>query len=291
MAVKEKKVMILTDLEGCCGTEGMADGRGVGNIAFNGTYSAQCLVNEVNACIDGLRSGGADSILVWDCHGGGRNFAADLLREGVEMCMANEPTSHTALLDGSFCATVQIGVHARQGMADGYLNHTRSSHSAALTALDGKPIGEGEFGIFRAAYFNVPTILVAGDYAACREALAFNGSFLETVVCKRGFSRYCVMHYPPQKVLKEIREKSERAMKNLDSFKVPDLHGIREITYRTMCPNQIRHWILKGAEMVDDVTVVLRGDAMDLYAQLCGWAPGVHERTFGITPESADLYS
>ena len=285
---KEKRVMILTDLEGCSGTEGHEDS--IGNKVFNGNTSVQCLINEVNACVDGLREGGATSILVWDCHGGGRNMSHDLLREGVELCMTNEATCHMAFLDHSFCATVQIGAHSKQGTIDGYLNHTRNSHGAALTALNGKPIGEPEFGIFRAAYFGVPTLLVAGDYVACRDALAFQGKPLETVVCKRGFSRYSVMHYPPEKVLKEIREKSKRAMENLSSYKPLVFPGEQEMTYRAMCPNQVRHWVMRGAEMVDDATVRLYGNPMDLYAQLCGWAPGIHNKTFHITPETEDLF-
>ena len=286
---KEKRVMILTDLEGCSGTEGYEDS-GIGNKVFNGGTSVQCLANEINACAEGLLEGGATSILVWDCHGGGRNVPHDLLLDGIEMCMTNEATCHMAFLDHSFCATVQIGAHAKQGTLDGYLNHTRNSHGAALTALNGKPIGEPEFGIFRAAYFKVPTLLVAGDYAACRDALAFQGKPLETVVCKRGFSRYSVMHYPPEKVLSEIREKSKRAMQNLASYKVLEFPGEQEMIYRAMCPNQVRHWVMRGAEMLDDTTVRLYGNPMDLFAQLCGWAPGVHNRTFSITPETDDLF-
>ena len=284
-----KRVMILTDLEGSCGTVGESDS--IGNRVFNGNWSVQCLVNEVNACIDGLREGGADSILVWDCHGGGRNFSTDLLRPGVEMCMICDPPHHMSFLDASFCATVQIGCHSKQGTPDGYLNHTRNSHGAALTALNGKPIGEPEFGILRAAFFHVPTILVAGDYAACRDALEFNGKPLETVVCKRGFSRYTVMHYPPEKVLSEIKAKSAKAMRNLKDYHVPDFNGKLEMTYRAMCPNQARCWVMMGAEMVDDVTVRLTGkDGMDLYGQLAGWGPGVHNRFFNITPETDNLF-
>ena len=93
-----------------------------------------------------------------------------------------------------------------------------------------------------------------------------------------------------EKVLKEIREKSKRAMENLSSYKPLVFPGEQEMTYRAMCPNQVRHWVMRGAEMVDDATVRLYGNPMDLYAQLCGWAPGIHNKTFHITPETEDLF-
>ena len=284
-----KKVMILTDLEGCCGTEGEPDH--IGNRIWNGAQSVKCLVNEINACIDGLREGGADSILVWDCHGGGRNFCVDQLRPGVEVSMGLNNFCHFSFLDAGFCAAVQIGGHARQGVLDGYVNHTRNSHGTAEIALNGKPIGEMEFAILRAAFFKVPHILIAGDYAACRDALQFNGKPLETVVCKRAFSRYSVMHYPVEKVLAEIKAKSAKAMRNLEQYHAPEFGDELVMTYRGLCPNVMRGCILNGDEMLDETTVRLKGtDGLDLYCQLCGWAPGVHHRYFHITSESKDLF-
>ncbi len=285
-----KKVMIITDLEGCSGTEGAPDGA-LGNRVFNDEKSVNCLTREINACIDGLREGGAEKILVWDLHGGGFNFSANSLCPGVEMCMTHEPLCHVSFLDAGFCAHVILGAHARQGVPDGYLNHTRNSHMVSRIIVNGQEVGESELSMLRAAFYRVPTILVAGDYAACRNALAFHGKPLETVVCKRGFSRYSVMHYPPEKVLAEIREKSCRAIRNLSDYKPLKVEENFEVIYQVFCPNQMVPFIQRGAEMLDGTTVRLRGsDAIDCYAQLCGWNAGIHNRHFHISAQTDSLF-
>lgn len=287
---KMKKVMIMTDLEGCSGTEGAPDGS-LGNRVFNDEKSVSCLIREINACIDGLREGGAEKILVWDLHGGGFNFSVNRLRSGVEMCMAHEPLCHVSFLDAGFCAHVILGAHARQGVPDGYLNHTRNSHMVSRIIVNGQEVGESELSMLRAAFYHVPTILVTGDYAACRNALAFHGKPLETVVCKRGFSRFSAMHYPPEKILAEIREKSCRAMRNLSDYKALKVEENFEVIYQVFCPNQMVPFIQRSAEMLDGTTVRLRGsDAIDCYAQLCGWNAGVHNRHFSISSQTDSLF-
>ncbi|MDY3845927.1 MAG: M55 family metallopeptidase [Eubacteriales bacterium] len=284
------KVMILTDLEGCAGTEGTKREGMPGNSAFTTPAMIKSLTNEINACAEGLFAAGAKEVLVWDSHGGGRNFSIDSLLPGITMAMMQDPFGSVCHLDASFDAAVQIGCHSRQGVINGYLNHTRNSSEVAEITINGKPIGEAEFAILRAGFFNVPHILVAGEYSAVRSALEFNGEPLETVVCKRGYSRYSVLHRPPEEVCREIRFKSERGLKNLEKFRVKKIDEPITVTLTVMCPNQLEKYILRGCEQIGDTTVRMsETDAIDALAQMCNFSAGVHNKIFGIDNTTANI--
>ena len=99
------------------------------------------------------------------------------------------------------------------------------------------------------------------------------------------------MHYPPEKVLAEIREKSCRAIRKLSDYKPLKVEENFEVIYQVFCPNQMVPFIQRGAEMLDGTTVRLRGrDAIDCYAQLCGWNAGIHNRHFHISAQTDSLF-
>ena len=276
------KVYVMTDLEGPGGVNGRADS--IGNRIVNESTAGKLLTEEVNACVEGLVRAGADEIVVWDGHGGSNSIDITQLHPAASLGTIGGPILRMNLLDASYDAAVQLGAHAMQGAESAYLNHTFASHSIAGMRLNGQPIGEIGIQALLAAYFRVPTILVSGDRAACAEARNFIEEKLETVVTKNAVSRYTVINRNPVSVRAELAKTAEKALKNLQTAPLPELPDTFELEYRFMCPNFADDFEKRGAERIDCQTVILRGgDFMDIYAQMHGWAPGLHNRKYGIT--------
>ncbi len=78
-------------------------------------------------------------------------------------------------LDESFAGVIQLGAHAMMGTPDGVLNHTQSSRGENRYWYNGVESGELVQVAALAGHFGVPTIMVSGDEATCRESRKFFG--------------------------------------------------------------------------------------------------------------------
>lgn len=276
------KVMILTDLEGPSGVNGRSDG--IGNTIINPEIARRALVEEVNACCEGLLEVGADEIVVMDGHGGSNSIdifqlhpAAYLYQHGGQ--------NPVCWIDSSYDALVMIGAHSMQS-ALGHMSHSYYSHGISRMTLNGKEIGEIGMGAHLAAYFGVPLIMVSGDQFACREAENEVGPEVVTVQVKEAHSRYTAVNYPVAQVHRALREGAAMALKRLPEIPLVKQESSYEITLRFMCPNQVFPLEMIGGERLDESSIRFRGeDLIDVYSRRMGWAAGVHNRKFGITPE------
>jgi D-amino peptidase len=274
------KVHIMTDLEGPAGVNGRGDG--IGNKIINTETACKCLVEEVNACCEGLVEAGATEIVVWDGHGGSNSIDIRLLHPAASLGILGGGLAPVCCYDGCDAA-IQLGAHAMQGVRDGFMNHSFNSHGIAELRLNGEPVGEIGIGMLLAAHFGVPTILVSGDVAACREAEAFAGAGLCTVATKQALSRYKVINRPLEGLYAELRAVSANALRNLKQAPLQKIAPSYELIYRAMCPNLADAFERAGIERLDYQTLRFRsGSIVDLWAQACGWAPGVHNRKFNI---------
>ncbi|NMA44925.1 MAG: M55 family metallopeptidase [Lentisphaerae bacterium] len=280
------KINVMTDLEGVSGVNGVSDN--IGNKIVNLPIALAMLTGEVNALAEGLVKGGAGEVLVADGHGGGNNLDIGQLHPAITLVNIMgilAPISHG--LDGSCAAAIQLGAHAMAGVADGYLNHSYNSHAIVSMALNGEPIGEIGIGILKAAYFGVPTILVAGDEAACREARAFvGGRPLTTVATKTGLARYSASNRHPAAVRAELSDAAEQALRELPRYQAMPMPSefVLDVCYMDCNMADTREKI--GAERVDAQTVRHSGqDFFDVYAQFLGWAPGAYLRRHPRPPK------
>lgn len=277
------KVAIMTDLEGPAGINGRSDG--IGNKTVNLPIACQVLMDEVNACVRGLVKGGADEIIVWDGHGGSNSMDITKLDPHAMLGTFGGDLAPVCFSDASCDAAILLGFHAMEGISDGYMNHSYDSHHVCEMQLNGEPIGEIGLSILKSSYFGVPTILVTGDVAACREARDFLPD-VHTVVTKKSLSRYTTINRPPQAVQKDLEAEAEAALKALPTFKLRRPPAELEYKVRYMCPNIADAYERSGWERLDHLTVVTRGtDLLDVYSRRQGWAPGLHNRRFNITPE------
>ena len=273
------KVLILTDLEGVCGVNGRPDT--IGNSIINKEASDRLLTAEVNAAAEGLLAAGATEVICWDGHGGSNSINIESLHQEVQLFQSGSPLDPVSILDASYDALVQLGAHAMSGVADGFLNHTFNSHAVVAMWLNGEPIGEIGVCACLAASVGVPTILVTGDRAACREARAFLGT-VETAEVKIGIGRYSAVNKSPKKARDLIRAACQRALAAKDKFPIVRKEPPYTLRVELMCPNKADTAVKWGAKRVNHVTVEYTdNNFMHAYAMRNGYAPGVYEGIHG----------
>jgi D-amino peptidase len=114
---------------------------------------------------------------------------------------------------------VQLGAHAMMGTPDGVLNHTQSSKSENRYWYNGIECGELVQIALIAGYYDVPTILVTGDEATCREAEHFFGESCVTVAVKEGIAREAAILYSFKETRKALYEGARKSMEALSQCK------------------------------------------------------------------------
>lgn len=202
-----KKIYIVTDLEGATGVYLFAQTREPGPL---NDKAKEFLMGDIAAVVRGLRDGGADEVWVWDGHGSG-GFVPELMVPGaVYVVGKGRPILYG--LDESFAGLVQLGAHAMNGTPDGVLAHTQSSRSENRYWYNGVESGELAQVAAYAGAFGVPTIMVTGDEAACREARQFFGEAVVTVAVKKGLGREAAVLYPFEEARQALYEGAKRAM-------------------------------------------------------------------------------
>jgi len=107
---------------------------------------------------------------------------------------------------------IQLGAHAMMGTPDGVLCHTQSSRTENRYWYNGVESGELAQCAAIAGHYGVPTIMVTGDEATCREAGRFFGSNCVTVAVKRGITREAAELYPFDETRQALYEGARRAV-------------------------------------------------------------------------------
>lgn len=207
------KIYIKADLEGASGV-----------VTFNkhsydtGIYYEQSKIlntKEINAAVEGLLEAGVSEIVVLDDHGpGGINI--DYLHPSAEVIMGE---GKPVTLDSSFDALMFMGQHSMSNTPKGNLAHSFSSRTINNIWLNGKLFGEITDMVLLASQFNVPTIFLSGDDAACNEIKELIPN-IETVAVKKGLSLNSAQCLSPEKARKEIKAGVKRAIKKINQIKL-----------------------------------------------------------------------
>jgi len=204
------KIYIMTDLEGVSGVYKFAQTREK-DTPLN-LQACEYFMQDLAAVVRGLRDGGATEVLVVDGHGS-QAIIPHMMAPGAKYA-TGRPKPGIGLwgLDASFTGMVQFGAHAMMGTPDGVLNHTQSSIPENRYWYNGIESGELAQCALIAGHFGVPTVLVTGDEAACREATKFFGPACVTVAVKRGISREAAVLYPFEESRKALYEGARKAV-------------------------------------------------------------------------------
>jgi D-amino peptidase len=202
------RIYIVTDLEGASGVYQFAQSREPGPL---NEKAKEYLMGDVAAVVRGLRAGGATDIVVLDGHGS-QAFVPHLMEPGAKYITGKPRQGPLTGLDDSFAGMVQLAAHAMMGTPDGVLCHTQSSRTENRYWYNGVESGELAQCAAIAGGYGVPTIMVTGDEAACREATKFFGPDCVTVAVKRGLSREAAELYPFDEVRQALYEGGRRAV-------------------------------------------------------------------------------
>ncbi len=215
LAQNQKKIYILTDLEGISGVYKFSQTREKGT-PLN-IQACEYFMADLAAVIRGLRDGGATEILVLDGHGN-QCVIPDMMVSGAKY-ITGLPRPSNYGLDSSFVGLVQFGAHAMMGVSDGVLNHTMSSKSEKRYWYNGVECGELAIAGMIAGYYGIPTVMVTGDEATCRESKHFFGSGCVNVAVKKGIAREAAVLYPFEETHKALYEGAKKAMEAIPDCK------------------------------------------------------------------------
>jgi D-amino peptidase len=207
-AAKPVRIYIMTDLEGASGVYQFAQSRETGPL---NDKAKEYLMGDIAAVVRGLRAGGATEVVILDGHGPGA-FVPHLMEPGARYLTGKPRPGPLTDFDSSFAGIVQLGAHAMNGTPDGVLCHTQSSHTENRYWYNGVESGELAQVAAIAGGYGVPTILVTGDEAVCRESQKFFGPACVTVAVKRGISREAAELYPFAETRQALYEGAKRAV-------------------------------------------------------------------------------
>ena len=222
------KVIIMTDLEGIS----LVDSIDMMDQSTEGyRFACERLIADTNAAVQGAVDAGADEIIVFDGHGGGYNFPAGKLDPRAKQFRNfNEP----GLFDGCV-AYLGIGLHAKPGTINGFLDHVQNSRKWFNYYINGKTYGELAQAAAYCGAYDVPVVMVSGDEAACNEAR----EMIDGIVCavvKKGVGRNKAECLPSDMALKLIRDAAYEGIKKaaqIKPFKVDLPAELKLELYRT----------------------------------------------------------
>jgi D-amino peptidase len=205
-----QKIYVMTDLEGVSGVYKFAQTRDKGS-QLN-IEACEYFMDDLAALVRGLQDGGAKEIVILDGHGNG-SLIPHMMVPGAKY-ITGRPRPGIGIwgLDETFDGLIHFGLHAMMGTPDGVLHHTQSSIPENRYWYNGVESGELAQVAAIAGYFGVPTIMVTGDVAACREGIEFFGEEIITVAVKEGISREAAVLYPFEETRLALYEGAKKAI-------------------------------------------------------------------------------
>ena len=223
------------------------------------------MTQEINICVEGLKSGGANKIIVRDAHASGTNVLwHELSPLADEYIMGNSGTVRMPGIE-ECDAVVLLGYHAMAGTPMAVLEHTMSSVNWQNFWINGKRSGEIAYDTAVAGDYNKPVIMVSGDDKTCAEAAELIPGVV-TAQVKKAISLYGARHLPLEKAYTLIKEKSAEAVKkalsgDIKPYKVSSPVTLRlEVVERGNIPNiRSKPYI----NIIDGHTYEVTGNSME----------------------------
>ena len=263
-AQPRKTIFLITDAEGVAGIcrQDQTDPKD--------QEMRQLLTGEINAAVEGLYSGGADDVIVWDGHDGSQTLSVLTIHPRSKLIIGDLGVAMT--LERKYAAIAFIGQHARANRRGGLLAHSYSSLGIQTMLMNGKPVGEIETRAALAGWFNTPVILLTGDQAAADDLRAIVPD-AEFAVVKEGFANYSCQSLSAPAARDLIRDRAARAMKKVAGIKPYRIEGpvTIQIEYTTRNALGVDAPLRAGAEMIDPRTIRYSGkDFMEAWTRSQG---------------------
>jgi D-amino peptidase len=257
------RVHIISDMEGVAGIV-----RNEQTNAGEALYEEgrKLYTEEINAAVRGAKKAGAKEIVVMDHHGAGKAFSfnsliPDLLDPACEYVVQSSWTEYTGFLEAGCDACLLVGMHAMAGTPDGVLSHTVSGREWRSLRFNGVLVGETGINAALCGTWDCPVLLVTGDEASCREAVALLGDGLTTVSVKQGIGRWSARNVAPLRARELIEEGARSALKQLDAVKPYEPGSPSEIAVEFMTPSEVdKYRGRQGVEITGPESLVSRAE-------------------------------
>lgn len=164
------KIFLMVDNEGISGvytfrqTRSGDDRRNEGRAAMTA---------DVNACAEGLKRAGVDTVVVRDCHGRAETILWEQLSPAVDECVMGAVGPDRFFGSEGADGVILLGYHAMAGTAEAFLNHTWSGTTIHNMYLNGVRSGELALDAAIAGERGLPVIMVSGDDKLKKECAHF----------------------------------------------------------------------------------------------------------------------
>lgn len=191
----------------------------------------QMMTDEINACVEGLKSGGAERVIVRDAHASGNNVLWSRLTSLADgYVIGNSPHERMPGIE-SCQALVLLGYHAMAGTRHAVLEHTMSSRHWQNFWINGRKSGEVGIDAAIAGERGVPVILVSGDDKVCAEARDFLPDVV-TAQVKQGLAVEGAIHLPRDRAYDLIRQKAAEAVRQAETGAIRPFKVTSPVTLR-----------------------------------------------------------
>lgn len=208
--VSPRKVFISIDMEGI---STIVDWAEVDRNNSEYAHARKIMAQDLNAAIEGALEAGAKEVVVSDAHGGMRNLRPEEVHEAAYLIRGSpKPNSMMEGIDEEdYDAAMYVGYHSMKGTPNGVCAHTISG--SAVQAVYVNNVETGEFGLNSAlaGYYGVPSVFLAGDYAATKEAEKFVPG-ITTAAVKWASGRYAAKCLHPKEAAKLIKTNVKEAL-------------------------------------------------------------------------------
>jgi len=207
--VKPERVFISIDMEGISSIVSWAE---VDRNNSEYAHARKIMASDLNAAIDGALEAGAKEIVVSDAHGGMRNLRPEEVHEAAQLIRGSpKPNSMMEGIKDGYDAAMYVGYHSMKGTENGICAHTISGGSVQAVYINGRETGEFGLNSALAGHYGVPSVFLAGDYAATVEAGAFVPG-ITTAAVKWAVGRYSAKCLHPNEAAKLIKKKAKEAL-------------------------------------------------------------------------------
>ena len=204
------KFLIMTDIEGVTGITTYQQ-------AESSQLGRDMLMHDLLSVIEGIRSEGQHSIVVYDMHTDGRNIDMTKLPEDIPVVMGKPINGKLYRgTGGDYDGLFLVGLHAMSGAPGAMLAHSYLVQYDSVH-INGEMVGE--IGVERAlaGEQGFPLVFVSGDDKGCEEAKALDPETV-TAVVKTSLDAAQAICQPPSKtgrILKEAAAEAVRKAKDI----------------------------------------------------------------------------
>ena len=251
------KVYIMVDMEGI---SGICLKSQVNRGSDQYEQGRRFMTWDVNACVEGCFQGGAEAVLVMDCHDTTTNLLWEELDARAEYLMGERRYGLMPGLD-DYDALIMLGYHAMAATPAAILEHTAHATQWQHCWINGEKAGETAINTFIAGEHGLPVIMVSGDDKACAEAKRLNPE-IHTAAVKTGLDLQTARFLSKERAHELIRRTASDAVssgRGIPALRAASPCQVR-IEYTSRTPIPLMH---PGVKVVGDRTVEASGESFE----------------------------